>query len=384
MFFYRIVAFSILDHVKKLFVGIRKLICTMVSKMCFKISIIVPIYNQEKYLNKSLESIINQTFGFENIELILVDDCSTDNSKHIIKDYSSKYNNIIPIFLEKNNGNAGVPKNRGLDVASSDYVMFFDPDDYLMEDICETLYDKIVLENADIVSGNAIVCKNGKFYEDITFSDNRSLIYPNNNYDDFKKFRCCGTIFDRSFLESNNVRFLNSSTEEDTFFANKSFFDAKKVCFLDEYYGFIYCIRNNNSITQTHTKEIVLGEIYSYGCIKQYLDDKNVIVNNDPFLIIIYTSFGAYWDCSKNDEIFIFEKIFNYKYTFKSSSDYLPFHYKVADFLLDKKLFSLLYYYHKFFAWLSHTKFIQKKFNPRIEIDINKIDYDKIKWIKDW
>lgn len=352
--------------------------------MYFKISIIVPIYNKEKYLEKSIESVINQTLGFENIELILVDDCSTDRSKKIINSFSSRYDNVRAIFLEKNNGSPGVPKNHGLVAASSDYVMFFDPDDYLMEDICETLYNKIILENADIVSGNAIVCKDQEFYEDITFSDNRSLIHPKNNYDDFKKFRACGTLFNKSFIELHDIKFLNSSTDEDTFFVNKCFFNAKKVCYLDEYYGFVYVIHDSNSITQTHSKRILLGGIYSYDCIKQFLHDKNIVMNYDPFLIILYTSLGSYWDCSKSDEITIFKKIYDYKYKFKSSSSYLPFQYKFADFLLDKKLFSALYYYHKFFAWLSHRKFIQKRFNPRPKIDKNKIDYDKIKWIKDW
>lgn len=66
-----------------------------------KISVIMPSYNVENYISRSINSVINQTFGFENIELIIIDDCSTDNTKEIIKDFSSKYNNIIPIFLKK-------------------------------------------------------------------------------------------------------------------------------------------------------------------------------------------------------------------------------------------------------------------------------------------
>ncbi len=66
--------------------------------MTFKISVIMPVYNAEDELNTAIDSIINQSFGFENIELIIVDDCSTDNSRNIITDYANEYENIIPVF----------------------------------------------------------------------------------------------------------------------------------------------------------------------------------------------------------------------------------------------------------------------------------------------
>ena len=79
--------------------------------MCeYKISIIVPIYNQEKYLKTAITSLINQTFGFENIELILVDDKSTDGSKSIIENFAAKYQNIKPIYLEENTGGQELQK----------------------------------------------------------------------------------------------------------------------------------------------------------------------------------------------------------------------------------------------------------------------------------
>ena len=70
----------------------------------YKISVIIPVYNAEGTLKKTIDSVITQTFGFENIELIIVDDKSSDNSKIIINEYSKKFNNIKPIFLEKNSG----------------------------------------------------------------------------------------------------------------------------------------------------------------------------------------------------------------------------------------------------------------------------------------
>lgn len=67
--------------------------------MTFKISVVMPVYNAEKELNAAIDSIINQSLGFENIELIIVDDCSTDNSRNIISDYANEYDNIVPVFF---------------------------------------------------------------------------------------------------------------------------------------------------------------------------------------------------------------------------------------------------------------------------------------------
>ena len=82
--------------------------------MKYKISVIMPIYNAEKHLNNTIQSIIDQTIGFENIELILVDDASKDNSKMIIESYAEKYENIIPYYSEKNHGYPGFGRNIGL------------------------------------------------------------------------------------------------------------------------------------------------------------------------------------------------------------------------------------------------------------------------------
>lgn len=164
----------------------------------YKISIIMPIFNQEKYLENSIKSVINQTMDFKEIELILVDDKSTDKSKEIIEKYSNKYENIIPIFLNQNTGCAGKPKNIGIKKATTPFLMFLDPDDELLDDTCEILYDKIIEEKSDIVSGNAIRIVENIPYIDINFSnDNRKTIIPDKNQKNYKNFRIWGTLFNK-------------------------------------------------------------------------------------------------------------------------------------------------------------------------------------------
>lgn len=110
------------------------------------ISIIVPIYNMEKYLDKCINSIINQTY--KNIEIILVDDGSTDKSSKIINKYK-KLDKRIKAYYKKNGGLSDA-RNYGIDKATGEYIGFIDSDDYIEKNMYETLYNNIIKYNADI------------------------------------------------------------------------------------------------------------------------------------------------------------------------------------------------------------------------------------------
>ena len=123
------------------------------NEYSYKVSVIIPVFNVEDYLENAFKSLKNQTFGFENLEVIFVDDASTDSSPQIIEEYSNNYDNVISIFLDKNSGYGGRPRNVGMNYATSDYLMFLDPDDVFLEDACEILYNQITSENLEIVCG---------------------------------------------------------------------------------------------------------------------------------------------------------------------------------------------------------------------------------------
>lgn len=112
-----------------------------------KVSVIVPVYNVEKYIEKSLDSLINQTLG--DIEIIIVNDGSTDNSKELIKKYEEKYKNIT--YLEKENGGLSDARNFGMNYAKGEYIAFLDSDDFVDVTIYEKMYNKAVEEKADYV-----------------------------------------------------------------------------------------------------------------------------------------------------------------------------------------------------------------------------------------
>lgn len=147
----------------------------------YKVSIIMPVFNADKYLKDALMSIVNQTIGIENLEVIIVNDASTDSSKKIIDEFSEKYSSFKPIHLEKNTGGPFGPRNIGLKHVTSDYVMFLDADDTYTPTACEALYDAISKSDAGVAFG-----RYNRVYDDVTLisyspydsGDNDIKIYP--------------------------------------------------------------------------------------------------------------------------------------------------------------------------------------------------------------
>src|SRR5574344_234876 len=112
-----------------------------------KVSVIVPVYNVEKYIGKCLDSLVNQTL--KDIEIIVVNDGSTDNSEEIIKEYKKNYNNII--YAKKENGGLSDARNFGLVYATGEYIAFVDSDDFVDKTIYEKMYAKAKETESDYV-----------------------------------------------------------------------------------------------------------------------------------------------------------------------------------------------------------------------------------------
>lgn len=115
-----------------------------------KVSVIIPLYNAEKYIAACLESILNQTF--KDFEVIVVDDCSTDNSCAVAESYLEKFGGRLKIiYLPQNTGNASIPRNEGLKFSRGEYIFFMDNDDWLISNALETLYNFAEQYKADVV-----------------------------------------------------------------------------------------------------------------------------------------------------------------------------------------------------------------------------------------
>lgn len=129
-----------------------------------KVSIIIPIFNMEKYLNKCIESILKQTY--KNIEIILINDGSTDCSEQIVIEWAKKDSRIIYVYQE--NKGSGIARNNGLSKATGKYVVFVDPDDWIEEDAIEQFVFQMERNNPDLIIAcayNEYFDKNGKILE---------------------------------------------------------------------------------------------------------------------------------------------------------------------------------------------------------------------------
>ena len=173
------------------------------------VSIIIPVYNVEKYLSKCLDSVINQTY--KNIEIICVNDGSTDNSINILETYN-QIDARIQIITQKNGGLA-TARNTGLKYAKGDFVYFLDSDDWVDINLIQTTLEAIILSDADICMFDAC-----NVYDDSYVNVKRvsNFIFPQStkvmNYKDDNNIRdlqctAWSKLYRKSFLEKNNLLF---------------------------------------------------------------------------------------------------------------------------------------------------------------------------------
>ena len=209
-----------------------------------KISIIIPVYNVEDYIDKCLNSVINQTL--KDIEIIVIDDETPDNSMDIVKRYA-KEDSRIKILKEKNKGQAGA-RNYGIKESKGEYLMFVDSDDYIADDMCEKLYDKAISENADIVYSNFL---------EVDDEGNPTLESENIIRNDAKKnyvvtqFGPCCKIIKTSVIKDNNLYFPeNIRAYEDIAVVSSWMLHANNVTFIDKSF-YYYLIRSGSTMHQT-------------------------------------------------------------------------------------------------------------------------------------
>ena len=283
-----------------------------------KLSIVVPVFNTEDYLPNVLESIVNQTIGLENIEVLLVDDCSTDKSWSIINEYSKKYDNIIGIHLLENSHSPSKPRNIGVCNASSDYIIFQDSDDGFTEDACEWLYNVIVEEDSDLVTG--MIARNDNFEDDfeIAFSpwdlvlnqyekyrknDVKKLLGSDellklklNSIDDnlavLKDYALNSIIFKKSFLIKNNIQFpeyLNGG--EDAVFLFISYIKAEGIVFINKVI-YNYNTQRMDSLTHNFSLKTIKNRPKAY----RLMYDSSILNNKkDMFVKNILSEKIPYW-----------------------------------------------------------------------------------------
>lgn len=211
-----------------------------------KVSIIIPIYNVEENLSECLDSVINQTL--KDIEIICINDGSTDNSLAILNSYAQKDNRIV--VINKKNEGVSKARNYGLNTAQGEYVMFLDADDYYTLDACEKAYNAVIQNNTDIGVFGFARLNNNKI-ETSWHSKEITKICKGNYKTDLYSFQemIWHKIYRKSFLDKYNIRFLTDlKTGEDSVFAYTTFFNNASFTFIDGDF-YIYRLGRNNSAT---------------------------------------------------------------------------------------------------------------------------------------
>ncbi|MDR2066842.1 MAG: glycosyltransferase [Endomicrobium sp.] len=252
-----------------------------------KVSVIIPIYNVEKYIKQCLESIISQTL--KDIEILCIDDCGTDTSIKIVENFAKKDIRIKVIKLD-NNKLPGTARNIGIENSTGQYISFIDPDDYVEPNFLELAYAKLENLNLDSVWVNVKIFNDNKksFTKDNYFlkTNNGPLNITPENINNFP-VNCWNKVYRTSTIKNNNVKFSENILFEDLEFYYKFFTQSKETYFISKYL-YIYRLRPNSILSSKKNREDILKAIKN---IYNYLNKKNMFENyKEPFIQLIAQS----------------------------------------------------------------------------------------------
>ena len=254
-----------------------------------KVSVIIPVYNAEKYLKTALESILNQ--NYKNLEILLINNNSTDKSEAICSEYAQNHDNIH-VFNELKAGPCHA-RNFGIKHADGDYILFVDADDYFAkEDIIEHFLKAAIESDSDIT-----VCNYSRLWKGKIFPASAHSLFSEKNLQSadfrFMGFFSVGTLsyvwgklYKRDFLTKNNIIFADCEYAEDKMFNLECYINNAKYAFIDDF-GYVYR-KNDDSISYIYkpdSRECWLKIAYS---LNELCKEKQEITD-----IIQYTIFFA-------------------------------------------------------------------------------------------
>lgn len=251
-----------------------------------KLTIIVPVYNVEKYLNKCLDSLVLQSE--DKCEIILIDDGSTDLSSQICEEYERKYNNVV--CYHKSNGGLSDARNYGIDKASGEYIWFIDSDDFLCDNGVNEILNLIEYCNSDVlVCKSKVIDEKNKVYDECIYSIVEKE-YGVDEYFELLAKNPKGVIFCAQYhicktklIKENSIYFLKGIIHEDELWTPQILMSAKKIYYsdLNIYYHFM---RNDSIMHATKIEQsgrcylIVANTLFE---IFEKNKDKNLKYLND-------------------------------------------------------------------------------------------------------
>lgn len=230
------------------------------------ISVIIPVYNVQKYLDKCVKSIVNQTY--KNLEIILVDDGSTDSSGQLCDTWATIDSRIV--VIHKPNGGLSDARNVGIEISHGKFYSFVDSDDFLENSSIEVMYTTMIENNCQIAVCNMLrVYKNGDINIFYKPSDEIKILKGQERFETLKQPSVCNKLFLSSLF--NDVKFPKGKYYEDTFVYHVLAYNSEKIA-LTGYDGYYYFYRDNS----------ILGQ---FNFTDRYFDMAEAIYNRMIFLM---------------------------------------------------------------------------------------------------
>lgn len=247
------------------------------QKKVTAVTIIIPIYNTGKYLKKCLDTVSNQ--NLLNIEIICINDASTDNSLEILEEYAKSDDRIKIVNFKENKGVA-VARNTGMQLAKGQYIGFVDPDDYIDTDFCGKLYKKASETNADIVKGADIT---------VLYPDGTKEIRPQNDSIKLNKLnfwvQFTTAIFKRDFLNKKNINFpCNMNVCEDIAFVTKAAILTNSIE-IEPDVNYYYIRRDNSLDSNQYDADKVNSVINYVEEVSQLIEQNNLSIADKQLLL---------------------------------------------------------------------------------------------------
>lgn len=246
-----------------------------------RISVIVPFYNVEGYIEKCLETLVNQTF--QDIEIILVNDGSKDRSEEIAKKFANRYENKI-VYLEKENGGLSSARNFGLAHARGEYVAFVDSDDYIEKNMYEKMYNLIIKERSDMVE-----CDFYWEYPNKKKIDTGKLYNNKNQMLENVRVVAWNKLIKKEIIDKHGIEFPNGYQYEDVEFTYKLIPYIQKVSFLKE--PMVHYIQRTKSISNSQNeKTMQIFDVLEH--VINYYKENGLYKNYEKELEYIYVRYA--------------------------------------------------------------------------------------------
>ena len=296
-----------------------------------KVSIIIPIYNAQKYLKECLDSILHQTY--QNLEIVCINDGSKDNSLDILETYQTNYPDLFKIKTIENGGQANA-RNVGMDLSTGDYIMFVDSDDVIEEDMVENMLQKskdcdMVVCNIDRIFDGKFDAFQKNFSYDTTFNiQGITTIQEHPEIICFITGAPYAKLLNRQFMNDNDIRFVKGYIYEDQMFTQKILSSNPTIAFDNRAY-YKYFVRSGTTMTSKTSR--VSDMFFAYETLYNYYKEKGLekqYKEELDFLCLYHVMIGTSFRLFKSGQANVFKAIstcrqFIRKYNCKKNNKYI-------------------------------------------------------------